>query len=276
MSDNMTEAEVIERLVKDSMVPTSVGNMPILVGDRNRTDVMRLDHLLAAPLRNTGTMTVTAQESFNSVVHHRMGETTRLHVHNAGGDKSGDPKLEAIINGRTKVLPSWEDDRVVFRFVKTKEFEKWQGHSDVVMDCRSFAMFLEENRDSIETINNSATAADIIDMARSIRGSAKVDFSETIDEVTGARGQSYNEAIKLQSEKGGKTLEIPGHFMIAVEVFDGDDERMPFTCVLRASVEEGKVKFRYKLDLADKVVKESLKKRIAQTAEALKLDPIYV
>lgn len=275
MSDKTTDAEVVADLASRQAKPTYIGGVPYVITE-NGQQINRLENILDAPVRNKGHLVCGRVESFIGMVNDRKGDTTQLRANMS--DFDGYPSIKAVINGRTKDQPSWEDDAVIYRFQRHEKLAHWSGHSKRPMTCREFALFVENNRADFVQRKDPAddpSTADLIEMARSIRGSSKVEFSEDIDEKTGARGAAYSETIKIKAGKG-RDLEIPGHMTIAIPMFEGDLDRVTLVCVLRAAVsEDGKVQFHYNIEDLDEILEMAVNKAVNDISEKVEISPVY-
>lgn len=265
-------AQTVEQLTERAQQPQELNGVPFMVLSSSQS-VTSLEKYLDHPRRAFGTFDAGDIPSFITIVKQRKRDSSRFELL----DQS---RFRVVVNARSGDQSEWEDDIVEFRFRHSAAFLIWRMGGGDMMSAKRFAEFIEDNRLDVHQVMDgdrvvSPSAADMIDLARNIRGKANVEFSEDIDEMTGARGASYSETITLSGGQKGN-LEIPGSFVIAIEIFEGDTERTPINVIMRCRVHDGKVQFSYKLDLLDDVVKKVFEKHAEHVQKEIGMSPVRV
>lgn len=280
-----TEYEMVEQVASVSQELRMLDGTPFLiVPDEWRVE--DLSRMLERPLRTRADVRCTRLASFAELVNEFKGDETRGFIcHNTvqAGHASGRcnldfPVFKAVIDARGKDRPARHNHTIGFATLPDPRFSIWTGQQHKEMTGREFAQFIERNRSDVI----GPTASDLVTLIRNIKGKANIEFSEEIDEQTGATTESRAETIVIRGGKRGD-LELPGHIRIGVPIYDrqrntktGKLERVALDCVLRVRVNEAsKVVFMYEIDQLRDVTDQVFDDLIEQVHEMTGLGYLY-
>jgi len=248
-----TEAQH-EALTVDQELRTLDGMPFLILPDHYKTQT--LEHLLPAPRAHKASVSCQRVTSFIEMVKVFQTEATRgfIEQREVSSDMSF-ARFTAVIDARQPKAPSWQRHRYEFSPSPSKRLMTWVNASNVGMNARNYALFIERHRRDVVTPESS----DLLGIIRSIRGKANVEFSEEIDEHTGAGSHAYAESITLHGGKDGD-LEIPGSFEIGVPIYENQGDDVGLRVILRPHVEDnGKVLFTHEIDQLDAAVEVFMK-----------------
>lgn len=215
-----------------------------------------LESFLHAPLAHKASVSCQRVASFIEMVKAFKTEATRGFIGQCefSNDMSF-ARFTAVIDARQPGAPSWQRHSYEFSPYPSKRLMTWVNASNNPSSARNYALFIERHRRDVVT----PQSADLLGIIRSIRGKANVEFSEEIDEHTGAGSHAYAESITLHGGKDGD-LEIPGSFEIGVPIYENQGDDVGLRVILRPHVEDnGKVLFTHEIDQLDAAVEVFMK-----------------
>jgi uncharacterized protein YfdQ (DUF2303 family) len=146
------------------------------------------------------------------------------------------PQIEAVYDYHRNDSPAWAQHRAEFSFAPTRQWIAWRSMDGVALSQAQFAEFLESHSADIydpstlsgsakEAIQEAETAVDtgcvhpaaIRALARGLEYHKSCTSSEVRNLRTGETKVHFEEKM---TNKEGESLDIPGLFAIAVEMFD--------------------------------------------------------
>lgn len=215
-----------------------------------------LEHLLTAPRRPRGNVTLGAFQSFLDYLRDRAEHVPPVFW----TEVTAGVRFESILN-----YDGWRDSRAAYVSTYSPRWARWMGKNRVAMGQADFAQFIEDNAlDVIEP--DSAT---MIEVSRSIEARKKVNFASGIRLNNGQSELTYEETIEGTAGKG--KLAIPEQFTIAIPVFvDGDPWKV--TARLRYRINEGKLSLWYDLLRFTDVAEAAVTGMVKQLKETIPCD----
>ena len=185
MTETITTAtaRVVEQLTREAVAPREIEPGLYLAADAEtgsrvidvRDQIQRTkDH----PLRKTGAVTLTQHDSFTAyLAKHALPDTEMW----ADIDKD---RVVAVINAhggsadrtiRDEGLAGWGDHRATLQLVTTQDWRDWTGNSGKLLLQTDFAEFVEQHLPNILR----PSAADMLELAQTIKGHTKVSFESS-------------------------------------------------------------------------------------------------
>ena len=267
MTDHENQAQTIARLVAAAQEPSIVDSTQIVLLPHD-CGVESLERFQDAPNTHRGVARLGRVESFIEYVKAYKGDGAALYVNESPGGGAL-VIIDTIFDHRSKDQPRWERFGANFEVNPSRQYREWAGINGKSLGPDVFARFLHSNRNDVI----EPQAGKLIEILRDIRGTAKVEFTEAVDEWTGAKSAMYAETIKL---KGGKAdVDVPTGFTIAIPVYDRQKTRVKINCFLRAEVIDGKVKFAMEMDLLEEIKEQVVDQLIKDVSEATQLGVFY-
>lgn len=184
----------------------------------------------AAPHRTKGTATIESLGSFIEHVRRFKRAETALFI------RRSPAALEAVYDYHANSSPAFAEHRAQFAFAPTLTWKAWKEKSGKEMAQAEFAEFLEDRSGDMidptslppsakEAVSDAerATGATCVHpeairvLARGLEYHHRATRSDLINLRNGTRQVKFEE--KLEG-KDGETLDIPGLFAVAIEMFD--------------------------------------------------------
>ena len=226
-----------------------------------------VDEFLQAPERVRGT---SQHHTLNSFLSH-VKEFTQAGRSSIFADIKSST-LRCIYDYHQTGKPSYNEHKAHFAAEASKQWKKWTGGNGDAMNQAEFANFIESNAlDLIDAPDGSSAGDDaILNIAKTLN--TTIASASKIIEL--ARGISINEDSKAKShfdpgsgqvqleyvtehrDGAGKRLTVPGLFLIAIPVFEGEH---PYRIVvrLRYRLKEGAVSWIFQLYQPEKCVEDA-------------------
>lgn len=242
MYDQITTptAEVVERLTREADTPWEIrpglylnkntSGTPSVVDARDQIERCA-DH----PRRKTGAVVLTQQDSFVAyLAKHALAETEIwadqdadqiVAVINAGAHATGpgtatqiDP--DALPAGATETpnpgRAGWGDHRAGLRLKTTPDWRAWNANSGKLLPQIDFSEFVEQHLPNFLR----PTAADILELAQTIKGATKVSFESSKRVKSGETAIEWREDTQATAGKRG-TIDIPDTIDLGMQVYEG-------------------------------------------------------
>ena len=224
----------------------------------------QLERLEANPLRAKGTVGLhTVDDLARYVTRHDDKAATTVWV-----DLHGHAVV-AVLNDHGDA-PGWGDHRAQLKLSQSPEWTRWKRHSGNFLDQPTFAEHIELSLDDIV----KPDAADVLEMAQHIEGTASAEFQGGHRLQSGAVQLGYVETIDAKAGVRGE-LEIPKEFELALAPFDGEKPvpvRARFRFRLRGSV----LQLGYVLVRPDDVLRASIDDITQRLANTFGEDRVFV
>lgn len=256
--DHIDAPEVREGLVPLAIMPVGNGQFAI------RSVKALVDEYRTAPERREGTATALTLASFVDLVNRHK---------DAGSVVFGDlldkkPSLTAVIDYHAlDHAPRYGRHRIKYVFPLSEEWQSWFGSNRAPMSQVAWAEFIENHmRDLVAPTDQEVTDGKlyfeqqpavptrIISLSRGLEILVEARVKDVRNLQSGEVELAFEETHK---DVGGKTLKIPGLFVIAIPIFvDGPPAR--FLVRLRYRKTDGKLTWFYDMVRPDLVMREQL------------------
>ena len=128
-------------------------------------DLKSLEHLMPAPWRKRGTVSMRDQQSFCRYLADQGGDVSIYGLRATGA-------FVAILDSDTADYPGWRDHRAAFTAQQTPEWMTWMKKNGVRMTQTDFAAFVEDNLPDI----TDPVGAEMLEMCRLLEAKKKVEF----------------------------------------------------------------------------------------------------
>jgi uncharacterized protein YfdQ (DUF2303 family) len=220
-----------------------------------------MESSMLVPVRKRGSASLTDAQSFISYVLGLKSEQTRLY------GQANPPKFTAIFNDHTGADAGWQDHRAVYACPLSVEWREWIGKNGAAMSQEAFAKFIEDNAPDIVT----PSAADMIEIARTLEAKKKVNFASGIRLDNGATEFTYEEDIQGTAAKG--RLQVPQVFTIGVPVLE-NGPRYAVNARLRYRIaDKGALTLWFDLERPHKIVEDAARevRDVIQTETGLQV-----
>jgi uncharacterized protein YfdQ (DUF2303 family) len=114
------------------------------------------------------------------------------------------------------VAPRFGEHKAVYAPPLSEEWKRWSGVDGKPMAQAAFAQFIEENAADIV----EPAGAGVIDLARSLRATRKIDYQSEVDLADGTIGLRYEETTETHGSKRTE-IAVPKFLMLGIPVFFG-------------------------------------------------------
>lgn len=203
-----------------------------------------LERLFDAPYRRSGTTVYRDAASFCAAVKLDAGEGTRIYGNPL------EPSFKAVFNDHG-IVPGWRDHIATYSCPKAVEWVTWHGSNKHVMTQEQFAQFIEDNAPDCV----APPAAEMIEIARTLEATKKVNFASGIRLSNGQNELTYEETISGTAGKG--KFVVPELFTIGIAVLEGGD-KYAINARLRYRIADGgKLTIWYALERPHKVLEDA-------------------
>ena len=266
-------ARVVEQLTREAVEPHQVEPGLYLAPDAEtgsrvidvRDQIQRTkDH----PLRKTGAVTLTQHDSFTAyLAKHALPETELW----ADIDKD---RVVAVINAHsgyaedldTEGAAGWGDHRATLKLVTTQDWRDWTDNSGKMLPQTEFAEFVEQHLPNFVR----PAAADMLELAQTIKGHTKVSFESSKRVKSGETAIEWREETTAAAGKKG-ALEIPDTIDLGIQVYEGGT---PYRLVarFRYRIGGGQLALGYVLERAGDVHRDAFGQVVQQVAADTEMD----
>lgn len=210
----------------------------------------------AEPERKTGTTTVRDSASFVTLWEKHSDDQSEVYA------DAEALTVTAVLNasGAEEHEARYGDHRLVLGLRKTQAWNEWIAQDGKSMSQEHFALFLEDHLPDLQ----EPAAAEMLEIAQSIRGTTKAEFASGTRLQSGQRTFQYTEEVKATAGKG--QIAIPETFKLGLVPFEGANG-YNLTARLRFSIgRDSGLTLGYKLERPGDVLKaafEDIRKAIA-------------
>lgn len=224
MTETITTATavVVERLTREAVGPHQVEPGIYLAPDGSRVIDVRdqIQRTKDHPRRKTGAVTLAQHDSFVAyLAKHGMPETELW----ADIDKD---RITAVINAHAAAtgdlddpddegVAGWGDHRATLQLVTTQDWRDWTGNSGKLVGQQEFAEFVEQHLPNFIR----PSAADMLELAQTIKGSTKVSFESSKRVKSGETAIEWREDTTATAGKKG-TIDIPDTIDLGMQVYE--------------------------------------------------------
>lgn len=260
----MTDIDNVQTIVDTAQMATQ----PALVergqvyAVRTSTGVQLLDLTGPAyqdvPDRKVGTVTLADADSFVTYVgKHGDGDTEIYADENRR-------TVTAVLDAHTSTSARWEAHRAVLQLQHSPAWVAWSRINGKMLDQAEFAEFLEDNAADI----HEPDAATMLEVAQSIQGRTKAEFTSGTVLANGARRLSYNETTQASAGERGQ-LDIPGELTLALPVFVGAEQADAVTARFRYRINSGRLQLGIRLNRPEVIVTTAFLEVVNRIAEGV-------
>lgn len=169
----------------------------------------------------------------------------------------------AVFDAHGREETGWGKYRAVLALKFSEAYKAWTAYDGRLMPQEQFAEFLEDNRADIR----EPSAGELLEVAQTLQGTAKVDWQAGHRLVDGQRRIAFLETTEAKAGVKGE-LAIPTQITIGVAVFDGAAVAHAFTARFRHRIEGGNLRLMYKLDRPADVVTAAFDGLVDEVAQA--------
>lgn len=166
----------------------------------------------AEPERKTGTTTVRDAASFVALWAKHSDDDSEVYA------DAETLTVTAVLNasGAEDHEARYGDHRLILGLRKTQSWIEWTNQDGKSMPQEHFALFLEDHLPDLQ----EPAAAEMLEIAQSIRGTNKAEFAAGTRLSSGQRTFQYTEEVKATA--GGKgQIAIPETFKLGLVPFEG-------------------------------------------------------
>ena len=268
MTETITTAtaEVVERLTREAVEPHQVEPGLYLAPDGSRVIDVRdqIERTKDHPRRKTGAVTLAQHDSFMAyLAKHGMPETELW----ADIDKD---RVVAVINAHsgyaedldTEGAAGWGDHRATLQLVTTQDWRDWTDSSGKFLLQTEFAEFVEQHLPNFLR----PSAADMLELAQTIKGHTKVSFESSKRVKSGETSIEWREETTATAGKKG-AIDIPDTIDLGMQVYEGGDAyRLTARFRYRIGAGPGQLVLGYVLERAGDVKRDAFGQVVQQVA----------
>ncbi|MCX5229712.1 DUF2303 family protein [Streptomyces sp. NBC_00233] len=164
------------------------------------------------PARKQGNTTVRDAESFAAYFEKHADTDTEVY---ADADRL---TVTAVLDAHTATAARWSGHRLTLGLRKTESWEQWLQLDNQLMPQEAFAEFLEDHLPELL----EPSAAEMLEIAQSIQGAAKVEWQNSTRLSSGQRQFQFVETVQAKAGQKGQ-LTIPEQFTIGLIPFEGSE-----------------------------------------------------
>ena len=259
-------AAIVRDQTRLATAPTEIEPGLFIVVDTNGDHQLidARDHIQRTkdhPRRKTGSVTITQHDSFTEyLAKHSLTETE------VWADINKD-SITAVINAHSAApdpddegTAGWGDHRATLQLVTTQDWRDWTANSGKLVGQQEFAEFVEQHLPNFLR----PSAADMLELAQTIKGHTKVSFESSKRVKSGETAIEWREDTTAAAGKKG-TLEIPDTIDLGMQVYEGG---VPYklTARFRYRIGGGTLLLGYVLERAGDVKRDAFGQVVGQVA----------
>lgn len=150
-----------------------------------------------------------------------------------------------------------------------EEWERWTEISGRYMEQAAFASFLEENQPDIVTPDG----ASLIELARSLKATRKIDFASEIDEADGTVKLRYQETTE-QASGGRQEIAVPKSLELGIPVFFGGEKYKVVTWFRYRVTDDKRLKFAVELHRQKYILQDAFMQMVQAVGVDTEIEPL--
>ena len=269
MTETITTAtaKVVEQLTREAVEPHEIEHGLYLAPDAETgsrvIDVRdQIERTKDHPRRKTGAVTLAQHDSFTAYLAKHARLETELW---ADIDKD---RITAVINAHAAVagdpddegVAGWGDHRATLQLVTTQDWRDWTGNSGKLVGQQEFAEFVEQHLPNFIR----PSAADMLELAQTIKGSTKVSFESSKRVKSGETAIEWREDTTATAGKKG-TIDIPDTIDLGMQVYEAGAP-YKLTARFRYRIGTGQLLLGYVLERAGDVKRDAFGQVVQQVA----------
>lgn len=208
----------------------------IRTGDQVKTIDLTGDEYKTLPTRKSGTTTVRDAASFLALWGKHSDNASEIY---ADADRL---TVTAVLNADASDSADWGDHRIRLELRETEAWRQWAAHDGKLLTQEQFAEHIEDHLPEIL----EPAAAQMLEIAQSIQGTAKAEFQSGTRLASGERQLKYVETVQAKAGQKGD-LTIPEVFTVGLVPFEGA-AGYKLTARLRYRITDNGLRLGYKLD----------------------------
>lgn len=281
MSEDLKELFEQARFLREHRIEMVAGPdgqpVPIVLTKQGAAPIKNvLDAYRTTPERTTGAAALATLASL--IDHARRFKSP----HTVAFCEAARPSISVVYDYDGADAPRWRKHRAHYAFPFSREWKAWTAADDVWMEQGEFAAFLEDHAADVVAPSEAQDAAaelqrieikaalpsQILAASKGLDVTATATVTNRVNLANGGVRLVFDEEIKSAAE-------IPGGFVIAVPMFDGDTEATAVPVRLRMRVEKSAIKWGIALLHADKAVREAVDESVATFTEETGVPVLY-
>lgn len=259
-SETETDARVIVETARTATTPhiLALGQYHVVTTPNGvQTIDLTGDAYRQTPARKIGTTTVADVDSFAAYWAKHRDDGSDLYADRASRT------VTAVLDAHSAEAARWGQHRLVLRLRHSEAWNAWISRDNRPMQQEEFAEHLEDNRADIF----APSAAEMLEIAQSIQGTAKAEFQSGTILANGARKLAYVESVSATAGERGDLI-IPADFTLRLGVFEGATHGDDVLARFRYRINGGKLSLTYKLERPADVVARAFEGVVAEVGEA--------
>lgn len=210
------------------------------------------------PARKQGTTTVRDATSFATYFGKHSDPDTEVY---ADAERL---TVTAVLDAHTADTARWSGHRLTLALRQTEAWSQWMRSDGDLLDQEHFAEFLQDHLPELL----EPTAADMMEIAQSIQGVSKAEFTSGTRLADGQRQLQYTETVTAKAGQKGQ-LQIPEVFTIGLVPFEGS-AGYKVTARFRYRIgRNGELTMGYKLDQPGDILRLAFADVVTAIGEAI-------
>lgn len=178
-------------------------------GGLQKVDLTGPEHT-GTPPRKTGTTTVRDAVSFGTYFEKHSDTNTEVY---ADAERL---TVTAVLDAHTADAPRWSGHRLTLSLRRTEAWKQWTENDGHLMKQDEFAEFLQDHLPELL----EPASAEMMEIAQSIQGVSKAEFTSGTRLSDGRRQFQYVETVTAKAGQKGQ-LAIPETFTVGLIPFEG-------------------------------------------------------
>lgn len=185
------------------------------------------------------------------------------------GDRST-RKVTAILDYPTAEGPDWAQHRATLTMRHTPEWMTWTSNDKKHFEQEAFANLLEKLAPDIV----EPDGATLMDVALSLEAKTGVAFKSAFTQKNGMKTLQYSETMEAAAGPTG-SLKVPDKLVLAVKIFEGDEQPSRAEAFFRFRVTNGKLILFYELIRPERVIEAAFEEVLKAVSTGLSLPMLH-
>lgn len=186
------------------------------------------------------------------------------------------PSVTVVYDYDTSAKTAWRKHRAHYPFPLSREWKAWAAADGQWMGQAEFASFLEDHaadvvapdddvKDAVAELGRidirAASPSQILAASKGLDVTVSSNVTNRVNLANGGVRVVFDEEVK-------SPVEVPGGFVIAIPMFDGETEAVAVPVRLRLRIEKAAIKWGIALLHADRALREAVEEAVKRfTAE---------
>jgi uncharacterized protein YfdQ (DUF2303 family) len=236
-----------------------------------------LDSYRTVPERTTGTAALVTLDAL--IAHAKRFAAP----HAAAFCDPAKPSLTVVYDYDSADAPRWRKHRAYYPFPLSREWRAWAAADGQWMGQGEFAAFLEDRaadvvgpgddvKDAVDELARidirAATPSQILAASKGLDVTVSSNVTNRVNLANGGMRIVFEEDVK-------SPVEVPGGFVIAIPMFDGEAEAVPVPVRLRLRVEKAAIKWGIALLHADRALRDAVEEAVKRFTSETSVPVLY-